>query len=484
MLLYLLFIADFFIFGSAFYFMVASIREHERHASQVGATGVLFSLLLAALLVWVPLIRIPFAVMVLIGCFFGLALLIPRKPDETILKGSRGYVVGDIVRPDQRDVPFARLRSIPPGTEYYKRYYAMHPEKEEKDAQRREKGLLGKIPGAIDSGFQPNLAMVWSAFDIPDFLGSYFASEPDPSSPKVAMDPQKTTEIVKGLAQHLGACLVGICRLDPLWVYSHKGEIFFENWNEWGREIKAEDLPPYAVVIAVEMSSASVRTAPHTPCITESAINYAKGAYISTALARWFAYMGYKGIAEHTRNYDMALPAMAVDAGLGEVGRLGYLIGPKYGARLRLFAVLTDMPLMPDKPISIGADLFCKRCKKCAECCPSRSIPLGEKMVHNGSLKWKLNEDNCFEYWSKAGTDCCICMAVCPFSRPATPLHNTVRWFVARSRLAQILFPLMDNYLYGKKWRPKPAPDWLTYPQNKIARREVYSSNAGREAKK
>jgi reductive dehalogenase len=317
--------------------------------------------------------------------------------------------------------------------------------------------------------------MVWSAFEMPHFLGPHRYSDPQPKTPKSNLDPQQAAKIVKGLAKHLGAVLVGVCPIDPLWVYSKRGEIFYGNWQDWGKEINPDDLAPFAVVFAVEMNAASVGTAPHTPSVTESALNYAKGAYISTLLARWFSHMGYRGIAEHTRNYDMALPAMAVDAGLGEVGRLGYLMGPKYGARLRLFATLTDMPLAVDKPISIGGDKFCERCKKCAECCPSRSIPLEDKVIHNGVLKWKLSEESCFEYWSKVGTDCCICMAICPFSRPDTLFHNAVRWFVARSKLAQIVFPIVDNYLYGKKWRPKPAPGWLAYPKGTAAKKNVYS---------
>jgi len=132
------------------------------------------------------------------------------------------------------------------------------------------------------------------------------------------------------------------------------------------------------------------------------------------------------------------------------------------------------MVLVPDKPLSIGADEFCRRCKKCAESCPSRSILPGEKVVHNGALKWKLNEDTCFEYWSKVGTDCSVCMAVCPFSRPNTFLHRTVRWFVAHSPVAQRLFPSMDNVLYGRKWRPKPVPPWLSFPRGSQIRKEVY----------
>ena len=230
------------------------------------------------------------------------------------------------------------------------------------------------------------------------------------------IDPAKATEIVKNLARHVGADLVGVCRVNPLWVYSHRGEIHYNNWEEWGQEL--QDFPPYAVVIATEMNWEHVSAAPHTPTVAESAGNYAKGAYMSTLLARWFAHMGYRGVAQNTRNYDILLVPLAVDAGLGELGRKGYLITPKYGPRVRLFATLTDMPLVPDEPLSIGVDEFCQRCKKCAESCPSQSIPLEDKVVHNGVERWKLQEESCFEYWAKVGTDCAICMSICPFARP------------------------------------------------------------------
>jgi len=82
-----------------------------------------------------------------------------------------------------------------------------------------------------------------------------------------------------------------------------------------------------------------------------------------------------------------------VDAGLGEVGRLGYLLTKEFGPRIRLGAVTTDLELIPDKPVDIGVKDFCKICKKCAVCCPSRSIPVEEDPeVINGTLRWKLLE--------------------------------------------------------------------------------------------
>ena len=277
--------------------------------------------------------------------------------------------------------------------------------------------------------------------------------------------------IVKNFALHIGADMVGICKINPDIVYSHRGEIHHDK-NGWGKQIKG--LPQYAVVMLTQMSSNHVCSAPHTPSIAESAHLYGKGAYIGTVLAKWFSYMGYRGVAEHPGNYDMPLPPLAADAGLGEIGRLGYLIAPKYGPRVRIFAVLTDMPLIVDSPISIGADEFCIRCKKCAETCPSQSIPLNEKSVYNGIEKWKLDEESCFNYWSKIGTDCSVCMAICPFSRPDTPLHRIVRWFVTNSYIAQYLFPYIDNFLYGKKWKPKQTPSWLDYKQGNEIKEETY----------
>ena len=49
------------------------------------------------------------------------------------------------------------------------------------------------------------------------------------------------------------------------------------------------------------------------------------------------------------------MPA-AVDAGLGEMGRFGYLITKELGPRVRIFAVTTGLPLVADNPVDIGVE--------------------------------------------------------------------------------------------------------------------------------
>lgn len=442
-----------------------SFRENEQRAFRVGLGGISVMITLGVATLLIPGVRWFVAMLFALLILIFLLLLIPVRPNPRALKGTEGYVVGEGERVDERDIVFARNRSLRPGSEAYKRYYQMHPEKEESDAQRRAVGgPLGR-PGSIDGEHHPNLAMLKGTFHLPFYLGQKEKVEPSPEPSALSIDPEEATERIKGFALHLGADLVGICRVNPRWAYSHRGEIFFGNWDDWGKEIPPP--LPFAIVMAEEMDADLVRGAPHTPSVVESGVNYAKGAYITTILANFIAHLGYPAIAHHLRHYDLVLVPLAVDAGLGELGRFGYLITEEFGPRVRLSAVTTSLPLVPDKPVDLGVQGFCAWCLKCAETCPSASIPKGGKMVFNGVEKWKLDEESCFGYWAQVGTDCNICMAVCPYSRPNQSFHRLTRWMVARSVLAQALFPYVDNIVYGSRWHSGRVPPWIEYPRGK-----------------
>ena len=450
---------------------IESYKEQEKRATRLALAGVIFSLMVFCLILFVPISIPPLTLVFAVAGVFGIAVCIPGTGNKRALMGTMGYAAGKVTRFHEAEGVFARTRSIPEGTEIYRQFYQAHPDWEEADKERRVKGILGKV-GSIDSGYLPNVAMMLATDEMPDYLGPFARSEPISSGHQSNLDPVKNTRIIKRFANHLGADLVGICEINPAWVFSRRGEIHYGNWEDWGTEIK--DLPKYAVVFLLEMNRDHVISAPHTPSAAESTGNYAKGAYISTILGRWLSYMGYRGIAEHSRNYDLILPPVAVDAGLGEVGRHGYLIAPRYGARVRIFATLTDMPLETDQPISIGVEEFCRKCMKCADSCPSRSITTGEMTVTRGVEKWKLDESSCYDYWSRVGTDCAICMAICPFSRPNNYFHKFIRRFVTKSPLAKKTFPHIDNFIYGKKWSPRVVPNWLKYPKRSEV--EVYST--------
>lgn len=439
--------------------LIDSWNEKEDRAVGITAIGFLFHVTLGLALVMYPWVQ-QFGI-VYFGAIavFGLLMMIPGGTNERALKGTMGYVVEDVKQVDERDIVFARNK-LRPGSEQYKSYYKIHPEMEEMDKAIRDTGVLSTSAG-IDRA-PMNLAMMHSSFVVPRFLAEYAVGEPIEGSPRPDVTMKEATEVVKNFTKHLGACSVGICEVNPKWVYSKRGEIHFDNWEDWGSDIP--ELPKYAVVFAVEMNFEHVMAAPHTPTVAESANRYAEGAYISTVLTQWFKDMGYKAVAQHLRHYDVITTALAVDAGLGEVGRQGYLITPEAGPRTRVFAALTEMPLIVDKPISIGVEEYCSKCGKCATTCPSNSIPLGGMTVHNGVEKWKLDALTCYQYWSVVGTDCAICMAVCSFSRPNTPLHSIVKWFIKRKNpIAMRIFPYVDDFFYGKDWKPRKVSSWLNY---------------------
>jgi reductive dehalogenase len=441
-----------------------AVREQETRAGRVGAVAMVLLLGIALLIAWVPAAHMAVAVGFALLVGFGLLLMIPGGSQSNVAQGALRYAVGTPVRFDERDVIFARNRSLPPGSDVYRRYYAAHPEKEQRDAERRQKGGPVGRTGAIDGGYRPNVAMIQACFEMPGIFGKLADAEPSGGLGEEKTDPARAARTIKGLARRLGADLVGICRVNPAWAYSRRGEIFYGNWEEWGAEIPAP--LPFAVVVATEMDHANVGAGPHTPALFESAYNYGKGAFITTILSRWLAGMGYRATAQHSRHYDLNMVPLAIDAGLGELGRFGYLIADKLGPRVRLFAVTTDMPLEPDRPIHLGADGFCRRCLKCAESCPSKAIPAGGKTVADGVEKWRLDAESCFDYWGKVGTDCSICMGVCPFSRPNRGLHRLARWMIRRSAFAQRVLPCIDNFVFGKRWRPRQAPEWIAYPMS------------------
>jgi reductive dehalogenase len=402
-----------------------------------------------------------------LGIFAAILFLRKTAPNKKAIEGTRGFIVGAVRRFDERAHVFARNRSIRPDSEQYRTFYKEHPEFEEFDAKRRKKGGPIGHPGIIDRPHEgPNVAATLASLSIPFHLCTPEKYRPQQhqelKGKKMALSPDEASLRVKGYALNVGADLVGIAEVNPLWTYSHRGEIFHENWEDWGKEIELGH--KYAVVFAEEMGFEMIGPAPHTPTVMESMGDYAKGAFIATQVAAYIANMGYSATANHLRHYDAILPPLAVDAGLGEVGRLGYLITKAYGPRVRLGAVTTDLPLVPDKPVDIGVEHFCRICKKCAVCCPSNSIPIEEDQAEtNGTLRWKLNDETCFEYWSKVGTDCCICMRVCPWSHARTFSHKIIVELVSRNAIARRLFTVMDDIFYGKKPKPKAPPRWAQY---------------------
>ncbi len=73
---------------------------------------------------------------------------------------------------------------------------------------------------------------------------------------------------------------------------------------------------------------------------------------------------------------SLALRQAAVAAGLGTLGLNRMLLTPRFGPRLYLGGVLTDLDLPPGTPLEHELCLGLEACGRCAAICPEQAIPL------------------------------------------------------------------------------------------------------------
>lgn len=244
----------------------------------------------------------------------------------------------------------------------------------------------------------------------------------DPVNPEKypVMDPVEMSQRVKQVAKFYGADLVGICELDQRWVYSH----YFD--RETGAYGPLEIPYKYAIVIGIEMYWPEINESPGFPASAATALAYSKMAEISASLAKYIRALGYPAVP-CGNDTAQSIP-LAIDAGLGELGRNGLLITPEFGPRQRLCKVLTDLPLEPDQPIDFGMQRFCEKCHMCAGACPAEAIRWGERTAEptsisnrTGILRWPVDVAKCYLFWRENGMDCSNCVAACPWAFPIRP---------------------------------------------------------------
>jgi len=358
-------------------------------------------------------------------------------------------------RVDEREIIFARARLIP-GSEQFSSYYQAHPEHHSlDDKSRAQPGLLSPEAKYTDS---LHSAATVGSFSLTKALKD--AVDGPLSTDRVELSPEEFTRTVKYLARYYGAMDSGITELKPTHIYSHIGR----GSGTYGDPVDLNH--QYGIAFTVEMDFDMVASAPYPPISMESGRQYVESARVAVQMATAIRSLGYPARAHIDGNYRIIAPLVARDAGLGEIGRMGLLMTPKLGPRVRVGVVTTDLPLTPDsyQPDPSVLD-FCLICKKCAENCPSQSISHDDREVNNGVLRWKINPESCYHYWTIIGTDCGKCMAVCPYSHPDNWIHNLVRWGNSRSGTFRRAALILDDLFYGKKPDSRNR-SFFTFPEN------------------
>lgn len=366
-------------------------------------------------------------------------------------------IAGEIQRFDERDMIFARqdlVRYFGEDSPEYKNYFA---DKSDLEKYHQRMSRMAPLGGENLS----DAPMFRAQFKLIDRLGGETYVDGAPAHQKTEFSPERGAIKVKATALNYGADIIGIGPLNQNWTYSHIGTTAGNNgiYQPWGTPI---DLSGHtnAVALGFRMDQELLSSAPYYPTILASAQAYAQSAWTAVRLADYIRQLGYSARAHHFSNYQVLCVPVAVDCALGELSRAGYLLTKVLGLGLRISIVTTDMPLTHDQPVDIGVQSFCEQCLLCVEECPSGAIPEGDKDLHNGVLKWKLDEEKCYAYWHVNGTDCGICMAVCPWTKPQTPFHRLMSEIASVKGPHQKWMADAERLVYGRH-KPKPNPDYL-----------------------
>ncbi|MFX0149746.1 MAG: reductive dehalogenase [Candidatus Hodarchaeota archaeon] len=376
-------------------------------------------------------------------------------------KGKIPYAIdSSFKRCSERNTIFSRVV----WDESFKMY--MHPINE------REAEKVDRIKGFSREGYAASSA-AWTVYDQFPKAFAWDIEQESEHSPtqKFSKLPQydssnidKNSQIVKRIAQVFGVCKTGITKIDPdqKFIYTH---------NRRNQSIELPDGVEYAIVMLIEMDYKGIKTSPMLPASIITGNGYSRMAFAIACMAEFIRNLGYRAVPAGN-DTGLSVP-LAIKAGLGQLGRNGLLINPKYGQRVRICKVYTDLPLKIDQPVDFGATQFCRVCKKCAQYCPSQSIPFDTDPTwdspwdtpsnNSGSTyKWYVNADTCYEFWVKNSSDCSNCIRVCPFTKPDGIAHDIARFFIKHFRFLDRMWVWMDNFMaifpfwhYGKKHDPE-----------------------------
>ncbi len=358
-------------------------------------------------------------------------------------------------RIDERDIMFSRAELIE-GTERYEQYYKRHPENKFLDDEFRKRPGLLSPEALLSHSFA--FASADASFDTIAALKQQV--DGPVGTRKIISNDEDITAYIKSWTKKLGAVDCGITKLQDYHLYSTGGraeryDTIYEKKHE------------YAIALTVEMDHRMMQSAPKASAIMESAQQYLESGKIAVQLAYFIRKLGYEARAHIDGNYEVVCPLVARDAGLGEIGRMGLLMTPKTGPRVRISVVTTNLPLISDESFNDYSVIdFCTKCKKCAESCPSQAISFNNQKEIEGVKRWQINQEACFTYWASIGTDCGRCISVCPYSHPNTLLHNLVRSGIQNSSVFRGLAIELDDLLYKRKPESKPLLEWMNVRMN------------------
>lgn len=240
------------------------------------------------------------------------------------------------------------------------------------------------------------------------------AAGPVKVAPVEVSDPNEMSEQIKQKARALGADLVGITHYDES---TQLKNISFDY--------------QYAICLGLAMDREEMLHAPYRRASTEVMRTYRRCSQLANKLAEYIRTLGWQAEGYGVGEDIMQIP-MAINAGLGQLGKHGSMISREHGSNFRLSLVLTDLPMKSDKPVDIGVDDLCVNCQRCTLDCPPDAIH-SEKQWVRGVKKWYVDFDKCIPYFTHT-SGCGICIETCPWSEPGRGISLSKKLLAKRQK--------------------------------------------------
>lgn len=294
----------------------------------------------------------------------------------------------------------------------------------DREADFYEKHYRRNVPEIVvdnKSGYSRiDLARLLASWTVHDcFIGAFSWDRLGQADPSIMQfdqyqvdDPAEMSSQIKNTARAFGADLVGICNLNRNWVYSH---------DRSGDPVEIPAEYEYAIVMAIAMDKRAVLTSPSFESATATGIGYSKMAFTVACMAQFIRNLRYKAIS---MGNDTALSIpLAIEAGLGQLGRNGLLVTKEYGPCVRICKLFTNLPLLPDEAVDVSLSKACNACRRCAKACKVDAISFEHKPSldpacpsnNSGILRWPVNADKSYSFWIENGATCSDCIAACPY---------------------------------------------------------------------
>ena len=278
--------------------------------------------------------------------------------------------------------------------------------------------------------------------------------------------PEENSKMLRSAGRIMGASDMGFVKLDEKTKKLLWGKITFEDVEKGYAEpennkfvLPNKDL--WAVCSVIPQSLWMQQYSERMSWASSNTMSYSRANIYGNRLSVFLRGLGYQAYGGDTESMGRSV-GFGVMAGLGEYGRAGILVSPKYGTDIRTVLItITDLPLAVTKPIDAGITKFCETCKKCGEMCPSGAISMEEKPFWGGGAKyqakgikgWYMDAKKCYSFMLGGEPDCSRCQTVCPFTKfDEAVLHDLIKLSIGTAPMLNSAIRKMDDVFgYGEE---------------------------------